>query len=368
MWSYRSRLERDLSRWRQEGWVSEAGAEAIRRDVAASGRGVALSTALAVLGAVLIGFAAMSFVAANWQDMSRLARLVLLLAGLWSCYGIAGALLVRGLGGFAEAAVLAGVGLFGASIMLIAQMYHIDGNPPDAVLTWAGGALLAGVVLRSNPALAAAMLLIVLWSGWQTVLIERVHWPFLLGWAAVSGALMWRRWVPGLHLSALVLSAWIISLGYVLQEGHSHWLVALTGLLVVGAVLAAEHVDGPWQRLARYLPTALCHGIVIAFAGFFGSTFVEQQPPGMLVLLAVLTLVLLLATVYWGWRTQQRTVLWLGYAGFSIEILALYFRTIGTLLGTSLFFLVAGVIVSALAWLAYRLHSQQTEAKGGVLS
>ncbi len=34
-------------------------------------------------------------------------------------------------------AVLAGIALYGASIMLIAQMYHMDGNPPDAVLLWA---------------------------------------------------------------------------------------------------------------------------------------------------------------------------------------------------------------------------------------
>ena len=72
--------------------------------------------------------------------------------------------------------------------MLIAQMFHIEGHPPDAVLTWALGALAAGVILQSNPALALAMLLICLWSGWETTDGGgEVHWAFLLGWGAVTG-------------------------------------------------------------------------------------------------------------------------------------------------------------------------------------
>ena len=35
--------------------------------------------------------------------------------------------------------LLIGGAVFGASIMLIAQTYHISGNPADAVLLWAAG-------------------------------------------------------------------------------------------------------------------------------------------------------------------------------------------------------------------------------------
>ena len=354
MWSYRSRVERDLLRWRQAGWVSETGADAIQRELAQSGRGIGLSTALAVLGAVLIGFAAMSFVAANWQDMPRLARLSLIFMALWGSYGLAGVLASRNLRGFADAAVLAGVGIFGAGIMLIAQMYHIDGNPPEAVLVWALGALLAGVLLRSNPALALAMLLIGLWSGWQTTLIGGIHWPFLLGWGAVAAAFFWQRWRPGLHLSAIMLSGWIIANGFVVREG-AHWAVALIGLGIVGLSIAAEQFGEVWRRIG---PTAFCYGMVIAFTGLFAFTFLESRDAGTLTLMAVLMLALLLAAVFWGWRSDHRSILWLGYAGFSAVVMALYFKTIGTLLGTSLFFFITGLIVIGLSWLAYRLHTR----------
>lgn len=359
MWGYRARLERDLVRWREQGWITDAGAEGIRRDLASTDH-ISLPTTLAILGAVLIGFAAMTFVAANWQDMPRIARLALLIAGLWGCYGLAGWLMARSFEYFAHAAVLAGVGVFGASIMLIAQMYHIDGNPPEAVLTWAAGALLAGVLLRSNPALALAMLLVGLWSAWQTGLTEAVHWPFLIGWGAVSAAFLWRRWRPGLHLSAVMLSAWIITLGYLLFENHAHWAVALIGLGICGAALVLEKLTGIWPRIA---PTILCYGMVIAYGGIFAFKFFETRDTGTLALLSVVTMALLLAAVFWGWRSQYKPVLWLGYIGFSVEVLALYFVTIGTLLGTSLFFLVTGLIVIGLAWLAYRLHMQQPESR-----
>jgi uncharacterized membrane protein len=302
----------------------------------------------------------MSFVAANWQDMPRIFRLGLLLAGLWGCYGLAGVLFTRGFDGFGHAAVLAGVGMFGASIMLIAQMYHIDGNPPDEVLTWAIGALLAGVLLQSNPSLALAMILVGLWGGWETLLRDAVYWPFLLGWGAVSAAFLWRRWWPGLHLSATFFSAWVITSGYLLFEHHVHWAVALVGLAIAAVALAMEQFPGVANRIA---PTILCYGMVIAYGGLFAFKFLEQRDPGTLTLLSLITMGLLLGAVYWGWAKQHRPVLWLGYAGFSAELLALYFVTIGTLLGTSLFFLIAGLIVIGLAWLAYRLHAQQAQPR-----
>jgi uncharacterized membrane protein len=361
MWTYRARVEKDLDRWRTAGWVSDAGAQSIRAELAKRSRGPGLSTALAILGAVLIGFAAMSFVAANWQEMPKLARLLMLLAGVWGSYGLAGVLFERGLSNLAHAAVLAGVAIFGASIMLISQMYHIDGHPPDGVLTWAAGAFLAGLALQSRPALAATLLLLGLWSGWETALSGKTHWWFLPAWAAVTAALVWLRWRPGLHLAALLLSAWVVFLGFLLAKGHAHWLVALIGLAVVAGALFGEHV---LPQVKPFAPAALGYGMIIAFAGLFGLQFFEMRGAGALTLLALLTLVGMVAAVAWGWRTDQRNILWLGYAGFSLEILALYFKTIGTLLGTSLFFLLAGVIVSALAAVAYRLHANEPSARG----
>jgi uncharacterized membrane protein len=65
-------------------------------------------------------------------------------------------------------------------------MYHMEGNPPDAVLLWALGALLAAALLHSNAALAATFVLLAIWTGMERMLNATAHWPFLLPWAAIS--------------------------------------------------------------------------------------------------------------------------------------------------------------------------------------
>lgn len=355
MWGKRKRLSDDVHRWRSEGWVTADGEANILREIAAGGHGLGLASALGILASVLLSFAAISFVAAHWQDMSRLLRLVFLLTLIWAGYGIAGWFAARGQRMFSDAAILFAVAVFGASIMLVSQMFHIDGNPPDGVLLWFLGALLAGVVLQSNPALALAMALAALWAGMETNETGQVHWPFLLAWGAVTAAFAWQRWKPGIHLSGIALSGFIISIGYVLTPGHQHHIVAGLGILGVVASLVVAALRPESEAMTA---PALGYAIAVAFAGFLALQFVENPTNTELVLLAAVTLALLLAAIWYGLSARHRGALWLGYTGFSIEILALYWKTVGTILDTSLFFLVAGLIVAALAFMAWRLASR----------
>lgn len=358
---YARRLDHDLVRWRQAGWIGSDGEAAIRADLATHSSKLDLASVLGILGAVLIGFGAMSFVAAHWSEMPRLFRLTMIFGGLFAAYGIAGLLFERRHPTFAHAAILVGVAIFGAGIMLIAQMYHIEGNPPDAVLTWALGALAAGVLLRSNPALALAMLLVGLWAGWETSNSGEVFWPFLVGWAAVTAAIAWQRWQAGLHLAAVVLSLWIISLGYLLLHGDAHGIVFIIGLAIVGAGLAGPILDA---RLDGWSVPIIGYGASIAYAGLFAQQFVQSPTLNALVLFALLALALVLGCIGYGLKVGSPALLWLGYGGFSLEVLGLYFKTIGTLLGSSLFFLSVGALVILLSYIAYRLHARVQPAVG----
>jgi uncharacterized membrane protein len=365
MWSYRKRIEQDLVRWREAGWVTAEGEVAIRRDVEKGVRTLGLANSLAILSSVLIGFAIMSFVASNWQDMPRFVRLGMLLASLWAAYGLAGALARRGMTGFAHAAILLGVAVFGGSIMLISQMYHMDGNVADAILLWAAGALLAGVLLRSNPTLAFAMVLVTIWGTMEALRLDKVFWLFLVPWALVSAAFYWQRWRPGIHLAGLALTGFVVSLGYRLNDGHAHGLVVAAGLGVMAASIAGERLK---PELPALWAGVLNYGLVIALAGLWALQFFEDPNLDVFTLMAVLALALLIAAIFWGLKTGNRGALWLGYLGFSFEILAIYVETLGTLLNTSLFFLVAGLIVSGLAAMAYRLHASGEAQAKGVLS
>lgn len=369
MW-YGQRVERDVSRWQAAGWISDTGAAAIRADLASRKPAFGAAAILAMLGAVLFGFAVMSFVAANWNAMSKLARLTLLLATLWACYGGAAWLFKRQLPMFAQAAVLGGIAVYGASIMLISQMYHMEGSPPDAVLFWALGALLAAVLVPSAAALAAAFVLVVVWTWWERSLTNAAHFGFLVMWAATAGVAMWMRWRPGLHLAALALIIWLVPIGFFIFDRHAHWVVAL-----IGALLAAIAMwDG--QESDRQLPATaatFAYAIVIAYAALFIMQFVDSRwfysgaPEGSLewlVLLAAISIIGLLGAMLWALKTDNTAALWLAYAGFALEVFMLHVMTIGTLLNTSLFFLVSALIVSAFAYVAYRLHQRKAAAPG----
>jgi uncharacterized membrane protein len=361
-------VERDLTRWQANGWVTDAGAASIRADLASRQAAIGAAGIFAILGAVLFGFAVMSFVAAHWSAMSKLARLTLILGTLWACYGGAAYLFSRKLDAFAQAAVLGGIAVYGAGIMLIAQMYHMEGNPPDAVLYWALGALLAAALLQSRPALAAAFVLLVVWSVWERALSDIPHWGFLPAWVAALALAAWLEWRPGLHLAALSLVVWLVPIGFLILDEHAHWLPALVGAAVALAGAAA----GP--AIDRHLPASralFAYGLATAFAALFIAQFVDNfsffdaQPRSTrrLLLLAVVTLAGLVAAMYWALHTNNRGALWIGYAAFAIEIYALYWETLGSLLNTSLFFLIAAILVSALAWVAYFLH-QRRQTRG----
>ncbi len=92
---YSQRVERDLARWQAAGWVGDAGAASIKSDLASRTSTFGVAGIFAILGAVLFGFAIMTFVAAHWTTMSKLARLALILATLWGCYAAAAYLFAR---------------------------------------------------------------------------------------------------------------------------------------------------------------------------------------------------------------------------------------------------------------------------------
>lgn len=372
MIGYRARIEKDLARWEMAGLVTKSNAHAMRADLDSNASGFGFAPVLSILGAVLVCFGAMTFVAANWQSMSKLLRLGLLFGAMWAAYGGAWLLRARALPAFSEAAILIGIGVYGASIMLIAQMYHLDGHPPDAVLWWALGAFAAGLALQSRAALAATVVLFAVWSGWETGIDSRVHWPFLIAWLATTAAILMQGWRAGLHPSALSLAAWTVLLGYVLDaQAQRHLLVVLIGLIWAGLALWRRPMI---ERLTGFGNAAPAYGFAVAFSGLYSLQFIHRfwgadryatVIAGLhvpLFVLAIAALALLFAMLFIGSRTGNRPLMWLGYVGFSIEVLSLYFRTIGSLLGTSFFFLTTGVLVIGLSWLAWWLHKRQGPA------
>ena len=88
MLGYTAQLRRDLARWRERGWINTEQEERMAADAAANA-GFSAGAVLAILGAVLLCLAILTFVAANWEALPRLVRLGVLFGALWLSYAIA---------------------------------------------------------------------------------------------------------------------------------------------------------------------------------------------------------------------------------------------------------------------------------------
>ena len=243
--------------------------------------------------------------------------------------------------------------------MLIAQMYHMDGHPPDAVLMWLVGAAVAGVALRSNASLLLAVLLYGLWGGWEiAVAPNAVHWQLWPVAASLGLAIAWATgWRPALHL--LIVAAGVLFLVQGYRDPWRAHLVEPAALGVAGVFggLILREVSGKSTEISQSLGA---YGFALAYAAAWPMHF-DRQPMLALPLgvWSAMVLALTIAAILEAWRTNNRGLLWIAYAAFSIEIVSLYFKTLGTLLSTSVFFLCAGLLVIALAACAWMLINRK---------
>ena len=437
---YRRRIARDLPAWVARGWVAPERADALLASIPGGDLRDRLPAIVAVFGAILLALGAMSFVAANWNGISRLLRLTLLFGALWGAFGGAVWLKSRRWSVLYEAAVILGCGIFGANIMLIAQMYHIDRHYPDGIMIWGLGTLLAAGLSRSVGAVVFGFGLLALWTAIEsTEFTWPVHWPFLVAWFAAAWLVWYERWTLGINAAALALFAWVIFStvaldNYLRWPGSgapmailAAWSVAAMALairfeaklerrdatvwrmfstqaligffIVMFAVQVAIGADRPvvpsgqsgqsghWLvgRLDTLLPIATAILAVAAVAWSVAEAALARRDAAVLVATVAVTLacallglsgpsaIAILAAACFGlavWsinlgqRRDHRAAINLGVAAFGVEALYVYFKTIGSLLDTALFFLAGGVVLVLMAVLLERLRRRLVGGDG----
>ena len=276
------RLRAELPQWVQRGWVAPQHSELILDHVAHRAPGAPRHiAAFGLLGALLLGAGVIMFFAANWGALPKLGKLAVLGGALGASYTAAGACRARGLAVSAQGLLLLGVVLFGASIFLIAQIYHIDAHYPDGVLLWAAGALAAAWLGQSQPALIAALVLALLWSGIETFAFERnPHWRFFLPLLAALALVYARRWLVALRVAGWALLLWcalVLVADEFLARTWTGERLALLQIYVFAGI--ALYIVGrgleTFARAAPYARAAVMTGAVGAAAALFALSFPE---------------------------------------------------------------------------------------------
>jgi len=136
-----------------QGWSVDAIQDAFTQIVTKEEKKYTQKRTLRVIvttGAILIGVGIFSFIAANWQVMTKVAKILIIVIAMISSY--TGGWFLREKWNYkktGEALLLLGAIIYGAGIFLIAQMFHIRGNWPDGFILWMIGNIVMAFAVES---------------------------------------------------------------------------------------------------------------------------------------------------------------------------------------------------------------------------
>ena len=358
MAGYADNIKKDLTRWVAEGLLTAELAQQLRADVETRyGRGFSFGYVLAMMAALMFCAALLILVAANWDAIPRIGRVVSLFALIAAGY-VGGALLKqRGHGEYGEAAWLIAAASFGGAIALIGQMYHLSGDETQAILVWCVGTMIAAVLLRSALLTVASVGLAVTWFAYPVMSfnVDIPHY-YLVLLAVLWAVAMWTQSAVARHAIILALIFYCVMI-FIDNESPAVMIVLAAGSV---AVLAAVALGGEKTEQITGLGTGLA---VDALLGFLVAMFVLQfqfLDGAHFVWLAALTLAGIAGALHVAGRSS-RGIRWLAYLGFAGEICLVYGATVGSMLGTAGFFLLAAAGIGLLAFVIIRVERRLSQ-------
>lgn len=220
---FRSQLRQEAEIWRIEGLINDFQHEQLSQryqfdtlDTSSRNRFVMV---LIGLGCILIGLGVITFVAANWQELSKTFK-VLLLLSLFISVNIAGFYIWRkpkdSSQRLGNGLLILGALILGANMALMGQIYHINEPFYKLMLAWGVGVLAMAYSLRLTSLSLIAIIL--LWIGqWgfainsifdSSWLYQRLTWSSLLGeYMPIFACIMF---IP---LAYLCKSRWVFAFG-----------------------------------------------------------------------------------------------------------------------------------------------------------
>jgi len=294
--------------------------------------------ALIGLGYLFIGLAVITLLGANWDEIPRALRMGGLIAMTMATQGVALRWFLRGNEKAATGLFFLGNLFYGASIILIAQIYHLGEHMPDGVFWWALGCLPIAILINSAwislQALVLALVwfmlevdmgfypllfplfilgsLIVLYRGSRNTILFLATVVAITLWVEYSLALYWGvNHVLDFQAEHVAVSAaWLI-----LAYAKGHWLncrestVAKDyGVLLVSwslrlaiVALLVMSFEEPWRELLREtwehrVSMFVLVALVLAAALYLARTARKLVPVAVMILFLTLTLAAVLVS------------------------------------------------------------------------
>lgn len=205
--SYKDRVQQDLDRWIAAGLVAPDKRQPILASIP-DVRRLDAATALAWVGAILMGIAVIAFVAANWDGMARLLRFAIILAAFFAFAAGAAWAAHKERPGLSNILLTVTSLIFASSIGLVGQIFDIAGDASAAAYGAGFAALALALAGRSTGTACVGLVLVAIGDftdrTWFSSIESDAPWSIF---AAPLGAFLALRWgsAPLAHVSALAI-------------------------------------------------------------------------------------------------------------------------------------------------------------------
>jgi uncharacterized membrane protein len=352
---------------------------------------------LPLLGSILVGLGILSFVAANWQEIPQMARLVMIIVLMVACYGSGELFRKKGNDRLGLAMTALGLISFGGGIVLIAQMFHLVSHDIMSFIVWGSVGMLLTYLYRSKFLYLISLLIFTCAQWYSTDAHHQFSYVSFIIMAVGLGYYAWKHQ----HM----LLSWFFSLSIVLQS-----LILVLDrdwkFLWVFIPLMALYAMGDWikDRSSGFalqsvpLAAAFIFAIVMVFAFDVVSEGDRHDILAQPFYYMGVMLLLLAASLYGKWTNDRISsafewvllfpiiylqsgiavtyllvlfffsfyVLWRGYIEqwrfkinfgtllFIITTMVAYGKLTWAFMDKSLFFILGGLILLALSWFLNR--------------
>ena len=360
-----------VQKWLDNGLINREQAEQMLADILEDRkerRSSKFIIAVSIIGAVLLGISAILFIAANWEVLTNGVKMLVLLGATGAAY-TTGYILKYRSGEFTRvggALLFLGALLFGATVMLTAQIYHINANHHILVLIWLIGVVPLVYAMRTAPAALLASGLFFLWL-WLYVSMSPGFGFGPSGTQLFAASALTLLGFGGLH--------------YLLEGmervARSYRIVALTvGMAALFLITFRDYSQMYPEMPQEFMEpqTEYLVASILAILAFLFNWVLRKDTPfivlesltgiGLILLLSILhffpstTLVyvivfnllfacLALLFIYYGYARGDMRVVNKGIFWLAVFLIARYFDWFWGLMDRALFFLIGGIILVA---------------------
>ena len=380
---------KEVSRWKSLKIITNVQAEKIKslyKHGASEEKRLGITNYIAIFGSIMIGVGVILFFALNWSSIPKSVKVISIMAGMIASYHIGYLMKFEkvNLPRVGGALIFLGGIIYGAGIVLIAQIFNISTHWPSGFLYWAVGLIPIAYLILSLPVIYLALIgfgfyvgseayywfgyveryynisyaffLIFLSLGIFYYCLGSIHekkgriaklsYPFhLLGSLLMlftvyllSFKYFGERYVPNDRLSVLFQSKfWII-------------YMAVSALAVIALYLAFKLRDkkDKAEFYELFYPAVLL--IFTSVVVLFSSINFWLMP----IIFNIILLLLILGTIHLGYAKKQQMLVNIGVLMFGISVVSRYVEYLWNELNGYLFFIIGGILLIALSILLER--------------